>query len=92
VEETAMRTNARFRFKDLPPDYESLCGLFLPRPIHDEIDYANVTEISDVMAVHQDDLTPGQQDYFDMLCTIIEDFDSKKATLPDPSGIHLIHH
>ena len=61
------------RFADLPGDYAGLCRRHLPRPIRDRVDYQNTTEITDTMAGH--DLTPDQEDYFDLLGSLIEDYD-----------------
>src|SRR6266446_1836333 len=50
-----MKTRTKLRFQDLPKDYAALCRLFLPRPIHDAVDYANVVEVTDAM-VRSDEL------------------------------------
>ncbi|MBI5385146.1 MAG: helix-turn-helix domain-containing protein [Verrucomicrobia bacterium] len=71
----------QIRFADLPDDYAGLCRRHLPRPIRDRVDYQNTTEITDAMAGH--DLTPDQEDYFDLLCSLIEDYD--RANLPRPA-------
>ena len=57
-------TRARIEFTRLPKDYAALCRLLAPRPIHDKAGFQNVTEITDAMAGH--DLTPDQEDYFDL--------------------------
>ena len=72
------KTSHPLCFADFPHDYAGLCRLHLPRPIHDRVDYANATEITDALAGH--DLTPDQEDYFDLLCGLIEDYDRKPAT------------
>ena len=41
-----MKTKTRLRFADLPRDYAGLCALLLPRTIHDAVDYANTTEVT----------------------------------------------
>jgi len=70
------KTQFRFRFESLPKDYSALCRLLLPRPIRDSVDYDNVAEIADAMALWQDDFSTDQRDYFDMLCALIEDYDA----------------
>jgi hypothetical protein len=37
----------------------------LPRPIHDAVDYNNVVEVTDAMALRQEDFTTDQRDYFE---------------------------
>jgi len=59
-------TPAKTEFDRLPKDYAGLCRLLTPRPLHDQVELENVTEITDAMAGHK--LTPDQEDYFDLLC------------------------
>lgn len=72
-------TRTKIEFARLPKDYAGLCRMLTPRPIHDKVDLANVTEITDAMAGHK--LTPDQEDYFDLLCRLIEDYDQEHARL-----------
>jgi HTH-type transcriptional regulator/antitoxin HigA len=65
-----------FSFPELPATYQGLIGLFPLRPIKDDVDAANVTEIIDSMAGHQ--LNPDQEDYLDVLSTLLADFEDKK--------------
>ena len=51
-------TQNKIEFAGLPKDYNGLCRILAPRPIHDKIDFENVTEITDAMAGHK--LTPDQ--------------------------------
>ena len=53
------------RFDDLPTSYEDLVRLHMPRPIHDEDELENATELIDLMAGH--DLSADQEDYLDLL-------------------------
>ena len=62
-----------------PKDYAGLCRLLMPRPIRDRADYENVVEITDAMAGHK--LTPDQEDYFDLLCRLIEDYEKAHEQL-----------
>jgi antitoxin component HigA of HigAB toxin-antitoxin module len=72
-------THGQIDFSRLPKDYAGLCRLLIPRPIRDKVDIENVTEITDAMAGHK--LTPDQEDYFDLLCRIIEDYEKEQAQL-----------
>jgi len=67
-----MKTKTKLRFADMPGDYEALCRLHLPRPIHDKADYENTVEVADAFAGFEEKMTAGQEDYFDLLCTLIE--------------------
>src|SRR3954452_15518162 len=73
------KRKTKLTFPNLPRDYAGLCGILTPRPIRDKTDYANTAEVTDVMAVHADDFSADQEDYFDVLCTLIEAFDAQHA-------------
>jgi len=75
-------TRARVEFARLPKDYAGLCRILTPRPIRDEVEFQNVTEITDALAGHK--LTPDQEDYFDLLCRLIEDYEKEHAQLDMP--------
>jgi HTH-type transcriptional regulator/antitoxin HigA len=75
-------TGTRIEFARLPKDYARLCRLLTPRPIHDQMELDNVVEITDALAGHK--LTPDQEDYFDLLCRLIEDYEKEHAQLQQP--------
>lgn len=75
-------THAKIEFARLPKDYAGLCRILTPRPIHDEVEFQNVAEITDAMAGHK--LTPDQEDYFDLLCRLIEGYEKEYAQLDAP--------
>lgn len=86
-----MKTATRLRFDAMPKDYTGLCRMLTPRPIHDKVEVENVTEITDAMAGHK--LTADQEDYFDLLCRLIEDYEEEQG-LPAPkvSGLDALQH
>ena len=77
-------------FKDMPKDYSRLFGLFLPRPIHDRVAYENTVEIADSFAGFEDRMNHDQSDYFDLLCSLIADYESVKP--PKFRGLDLLKH
>ncbi len=85
-------TRAKVEFARLPKDYAELCQRLTPRPIHDKAEFQNVTEITDAMAGHK--LTPDQEDYFDLLCRLIEDYEKEHAQLdaPEVSVLEALQH
>jgi HTH-type transcriptional regulator/antitoxin HigA len=87
-----MKTKTKLRFQDLPKDYAALCRVFLPRPIHDAVDYANIVEVADAMVLWNDDFTSDQTDYFDLLCSLIEEYDSKNVKWPKVTGVDMLKH
>jgi HTH-type transcriptional regulator / antitoxin HigA len=74
--------HAKIELARLPKNYAGLCRVLTPRPIHDPVDFANVMEITDTMAGHK--LTRDQEDYFHLLCRLIEDYEKEHAQLDMP--------
>jgi HTH-type transcriptional regulator / antitoxin HigA len=87
-----MKTVTRLSFAGMPKDYAGLCRILTPRPIHDKVDFENVTEITDTMAGHK--LTSDQEDYFDLLCRLIEDYEKEHEQLnaPKVTGLEALQH
>ncbi len=76
-------TRSKTSFATLPRDYAGLCGVLMPRPIHDRVGWENALEISEAMAGHE--LTADQEDYFDLLCRLVEDFEQGQAAMESPA-------
>lgn len=87
-----MKTKTKFRFQDLPKDYAALCRVFLPRPVHDAVDYANVVEVADALALWHEAFTRDQADYFDLLCSLLEEYDAKNVKWPKVTGLDMLKH
>ncbi len=86
-----MKTATRLRFEAMPKDYTGLCRLHMPRPIRDKVDFENIVEITDAMAGHS--LTPDQDDYFDLLCRLVEDYEKEHGpNAPKVSGLAALRH
>src|SRR5271154_1958632 len=87
-----MKTATQLRFEVMPKNYTGLCQILTPRPIHDKVDFENVAEIADTMAGHK--LTADQEDYFDLLCRLIEDYEKEHAQLDAPkvTGLEALQH
>jgi HTH-type transcriptional regulator/antitoxin HigA len=83
-------TQRKVEFARLPKDYASLCRILTPRPIHDKVEFQNVAEITDAMAGHE--LTADQEDYFDLLCRLIEDYEKEHVDAPKVSGLDMLKH
>src|ERR1700744_4653798 len=71
-------------FKDLPTSYRALVTRFPLRPIHDGTDCDNATEILDAMALHHDDFTADQADYFDVLASLVAPYEGEHDPLLIP--------
>src|SRR6266853_3259859 len=83
-------TQAKVQFAQLPKDYAGLCRILTPRPIHDKVEFQNVTEITDAIAGHK--LTPDQEDYFDLLCRLIEDYEKEHVDAPKVTVLEALQH
>ena len=83
-------THAKVEFARLPKDYAGLCRVLTPRPIHDKVEFQNVTGITDAMAGHA--FTADQEDYFDLLCRLIEDYEKERVDAPKVSVREALQH
>ena len=87
-----MKSKIKLRFQELPTDYAALCRVLLPRPIHDSAEYDNVAEVTDAMALWHDEFTADQTDYFDLLCTLMEEYDAEHVKWPATGGRQILQH
>ena len=80
------------QFARLPRDYAGLCRLLMPRPIRDQVDLENVTGVTDAMAGHP--LTSDQEDYFDLLCRLVEHYEEISDGVPASkiTGLEALRH
>ena len=85
-----MKTVTRLNFAGVPKNYAGLCRMLTPRPIHDKVDFENVSEITDAMAGHK--LTADQEDYFDLLCRLIEDYEKEHVHAPKATALDALQH
>ena len=84
-----MKTRA-LTHDDIPDSYAELVGLFMPRPLHDEVDYRNALAVLDAMAGFE--MNADQEDYFDAIATFVEKYEADRHALDDPrlSPVELI--
>ena len=83
-------TRTKVEFARMRKDYAGLCRILTPRPIHDQVEFQNVTEITDAMAGHK--LTPDQEDYFNLLCRLIEDYEKERVDAPKVTAREALQH
>jgi HTH-type transcriptional regulator/antitoxin HigA len=60
---------------EIPSSYAELVGLFMPRPLHDEVDYRNALAVLDAMAGFK--MNPDQEDYFEAIATFVEKYEAE---------------
>ncbi len=82
----------KLRFAEMPRDYVALCQVHLPRPIRDKAEYENTLEIAEVFAGFEGEMTAGQEDYFDMLCTLLEAWDKANVKWPHVTPLGILKH
>ncbi|OYV07598.1 MAG: transcriptional regulator [Verrucomicrobiales bacterium VVV1] len=87
-----MKTKTIPAFTKMPRDYAGLCKLMLPRPIHDDVAYVTTVEIANVFAGFEDQMTEDQNDYFDLLCELIEKYDALSAKPLTLQALALLKH
>jgi len=85
-----MKSTSTSRFAVIPKDYSGLCRILTPRPIHDKAELQNVTEITAAMAGYE--LTADQEDYFDLLCRLIEDYEDEHVAAPKVNALQALQH
>jgi len=81
-----MQTTHALTFESIPTTYARLVGKFPLRPIHDPTELDNATEILDAMALHNEDFTPDQADFFDVLSTLVETYETQHDPLLIPKA------
>jgi HTH-type transcriptional regulator/antitoxin HigA len=65
----------------IPQAYAKLVAQFMPRPLHDEVDYDNALEVLDSMAGFE--LNSDQEDYFDAIATFVEKYEAEHHSIAD---------
>ena len=60
---------------DIPDSYAELVGLFMPRPLHDDVDYRNALAVLDAMAGFT--MNADQEDYFEAVATFVEKYEAE---------------
>jgi antitoxin component HigA of HigAB toxin-antitoxin module len=87
-----MKTKSKPAFARLPRDYEALCRLHLPRPIHDRAEYEDTLEMAEAFAGFEERMTEDQNDYFDLLCGLLEDWEASQVKWKKLPARKIIQH
>lgn len=66
-------------FAKLPRTFEGLSRMFLLRPIHDDVDHANATEVIHALAGHR--LNEDQADYLEALTTLVVAYEDARHAM-----------
>ena len=73
----------------LPKTYRELCGLLMPRKIHDDAELETAQEIMDALAVLPT-RTPDQDDYLETLAELVEAYEEQAAKFSQRSGLETL--
>jgi HTH-type transcriptional regulator/antitoxin HigA len=78
------------RYEAIPKTYDQLLALYALRPIHNDRELEQATEIIDTLAGH--DLNADQTDYLDVLSTLVEAYENIHHPLDAPAlcGLHAL--
>jgi antitoxin component HigA of HigAB toxin-antitoxin module len=82
----------QLKFAALPCDYAALCRLHLPRPIHDKAEYENTLEMAAVFAGFEIAMNADQTDYFNLLCSLLKDWESAHVKWKKLPAVKIIQH
>ncbi|MCZ6635384.1 MAG: transcriptional regulator [bacterium] len=69
------------RYEDIPKTYNKLLALHPLRPIHNDAELDQATEIIDLLAGHE--LNRDQADYLDVLSTLVEAYENTHHSFDD---------
>ena len=70
-----MKSKSSLKLRRIPRNYQGLVLMFMPRAIHDKVDYDITLEVIDALAGH--DLTDEQELYLDTLSTLVESYEDE---------------
>lgn len=86
------KTRKKIIFADLPRDFTGLCNAHAPRPIRDSVDYNNTMEIVDAMVLWEKKFSRDQKDYFEVLVTLVEQYEKENVKFPAVSPLDTLKH
>ncbi len=75
------KTALKNDFRRLPGTYGALVAILPPRPIHDDVDLANATDMIDRLAGFK--LNEDQEDYLEALSTFVEAYEARRFPIDD---------
>ena len=75
------KTATKSDFREVPRTYAGLVAMLPPRPIHDDVDLANATEMIDRLAGFK--LNADQEDYLEAISTFVEAYEGERFPIDD---------
>ena len=75
------RVATKTHLTQLPKTYDDLMAMLPPRPIHDDVDLANASEMIDRLAGFR--LNADQEDYLEAISTFVEAYEADRFPIHD---------
>jgi HTH-type transcriptional regulator/antitoxin HigA len=76
-----MKSTSKQSFRRMPKTCTALVAMLPPRPLHDDVDLANATEVIDRLAGFP--LNADQEDYLEALSTFVEAYEAERFPMDD---------
>jgi HTH-type transcriptional regulator / antitoxin HigA len=89
MEKGIMSTKIKGKMARLPKTYRELCGLLMPRKLHDQADLDAAQEIMDVLAVLPT-RTADQDDYLETLAELVEAYEEQTVKFTRRTGLETL--
>jgi len=70
-------------------EYIKLLEAFPPKPIKTESEFSATQKVIDFL-IDQGELTPEEEDYLDVLGTLVHDYEEQNVHIPDLYGVELL--
>jgi HTH-type transcriptional regulator / antitoxin HigA len=86
------KSRKKIEFHSLPREFAGLCTVLTPRPIRDRADYDNAIEIIEAMVLWEKEFSRDQEDYFEVICTLVERYEAEQVKWPDVSPVEMLRH
>ena len=86
---TGVKVKIMIKTSDKAPSYIKLLQTFPPRPIKSDEELLATQNVIDSLLDHTP-LTPDEQDYLDLLGTLVYEYEQTKEPVPDIYGIELL--
>jgi HTH-type transcriptional regulator / antitoxin HigA len=75
------KTATKNDLRHFPTTYSDLVAMLPPRPIHDDLDLANASEVIDRLAGFA--LNDDQEDYLEAIATFVEAYEAERFAMND---------
>lgn len=89
MQNTIGETGKTIRGSKSSGSYVKLLKTFPPRPIKTEAEFIATQKVIDSLIDHGE-LTPDEEDYLDVLGTLVYEYETKHVQIPDINGVELL--